>query len=318
LGAGVPGDLLKTSIPLFNSGDRDLHIRSITASCGCAGVELSRKTIPPGESGQLTISARLRNDHERVSFEIQFQDDDPTSPHALWASADTLPILRTDVHQLDFYYVAEGQTPSRTIKVSRADRSPWPFNEPIDVVAERNFVVVRPEPATLKGSQENQLQLKVTLQPGLKGGSTSDRLVLKPKNSPRSAMVPITITIVPRILVAPRHLDFGNTDDATGPPVTRYVIIKRFDGKKLESPIKSVCPPGIEVKDETPAAVPSLDVRKFRIVYHPRESVKPLGKDHAIQSYLVRTGGAVAGCCCICRPQGALCARTSAGQLCLQ
>src|SRR6516164_9384469 len=98
LGAGVPGDLLKTSIPLFNSGDRDLHIRSITASCGCAGVELSRKTIPPGESGQLTISARLRNDHERVSFEIQFQDDDPTSPHALWASADTLPILRTDVH----------------------------------------------------------------------------------------------------------------------------------------------------------------------------------------------------------------------------
>ena len=89
-------------------------------------------------------------------------------------------------------------------------------------------------------------------------------------------MVPITITIVPRILVAPRHLDFGNIDHAAGPPVTRYVIIKRFDGKKLESPIRSVCPPGIEVKDETPATVPSLDIRKFRIVYHPRESVKPL------------------------------------------
>ncbi len=48
-------DMVEKIIKFSNSGDQELKIEEVEASCGCTAVVLSSKTLAPGESGELKI-----------------------------------------------------------------------------------------------------------------------------------------------------------------------------------------------------------------------------------------------------------------------
>src|SRR3990172_2155784 len=68
-------------ITIKNTGDEDLKIQDVKASCGCTPVMLSDKTVKPGGTGQLRIEFASYNQASgRVKKEVLLVTNDPAAP----------------------------------------------------------------------------------------------------------------------------------------------------------------------------------------------------------------------------------------------
>ena len=59
--------MLKCEFKLTNISDRPLTILAVISSCGCTGVEWTRKALAPGETG--VIKAHYNNDEGPYPFD---------------------------------------------------------------------------------------------------------------------------------------------------------------------------------------------------------------------------------------------------------
>ncbi len=60
-GQARQGDTIKCSYKLYNTGSNSLLISKVSSSCGCASPNLSKNTIPVGDSSQLSIIFTTQN-----------------------------------------------------------------------------------------------------------------------------------------------------------------------------------------------------------------------------------------------------------------
>jgi hypothetical protein len=63
-----------------NSGGRELQIIAVRTSCGCTSAEVDRKTIPGGQTGQLTVSYHARPLHSQERINVVLATNDPRNP----------------------------------------------------------------------------------------------------------------------------------------------------------------------------------------------------------------------------------------------
>jgi hypothetical protein len=64
------GETRTKSICIRNAGSQVLEIKEVKLSCGCTQASISKKTIPPGDKADLTISLSGRKDKGRGSVEV--------------------------------------------------------------------------------------------------------------------------------------------------------------------------------------------------------------------------------------------------------
>ncbi|HEX9860223.1 MAG TPA: DUF1573 domain-containing protein [Nitrospirota bacterium] len=68
-----------TTIYISNTGDRDLEITNVLASCGCTAVFLSEKVIKPGDKGSLRIDFASYNFSGKVNKIVRLTTNDPAA-----------------------------------------------------------------------------------------------------------------------------------------------------------------------------------------------------------------------------------------------
>ncbi len=78
------GEVATIQLPVRNTGTKDLHIESVSTSCGCTSARVEPMTIPPEGEGTLTINydSGVHPDKGPVWRIIYITSDDPDMPEA--------------------------------------------------------------------------------------------------------------------------------------------------------------------------------------------------------------------------------------------
>lgn len=89
-----------------NTGDSPLVIDKVTTSCGCAAAMISKRTLAPGEKGDIMVHLSTRGYKGRIEKYIVIESNDPRSPEVyLTISADIetppVPQIKTNRKDLD-------------------------------------------------------------------------------------------------------------------------------------------------------------------------------------------------------------------------
>lgn len=78
------GEVARLQLPVRNIGTKDLHIESVSTSCGCTSASVEPTTIPPNSEGTLSISydSGLHPDKGPIWRIVYIASDDPQTPEA--------------------------------------------------------------------------------------------------------------------------------------------------------------------------------------------------------------------------------------------
>ncbi|MFQ6015555.1 MAG: DUF1573 domain-containing protein [Anaerolineae bacterium] len=73
------GDVVTVELAVLNKGQADLHIESVSTSCGCTTASVQPQVIPAGSQGTLTVSydSGLHPDSGSVRRFIYIASNDP-------------------------------------------------------------------------------------------------------------------------------------------------------------------------------------------------------------------------------------------------
>jgi len=78
------GEVATVQLRVRNVGEKDLHIESVSTSCGCTSAKVEPMTIPPDGEATLTINynSGLHPDKGPIFRIIYITSDDPEMPEA--------------------------------------------------------------------------------------------------------------------------------------------------------------------------------------------------------------------------------------------
>jgi hypothetical protein len=274
LGQGLPGEELTATFPLMNRGNAPLSIEKVEAGCACSSLDLSRKTIPPGEEAVLKVAVHLRADAKDLSFPIRIFSNDPSAPETVvMARAEVVPPpVRTDPDTLNFAQVPAGTSPVQVLNLLKPDGTPWLTAETLKVTPEKSLVQV--DTRQVKTDSVQAAQVVVSLRPDLPLGSFADVLTIQAAGSERVFSVPIQGMVVPPLEASPTGLYFGDVVPRST-PITRSLMLRRRDGKPLTRIVKSTTPPGIRIDEEAAAETkPTKDTKRILVVLEPSAVVQ--------------------------------------------
>jgi hypothetical protein len=252
LGQGVPGEELAGSLLLKNAGGEPLHIERLEAGCGCALLDLPERTIPSGAVVTMNVAVRIKEEGQHLRFPIRIYSNDPVDPQTVCTvRAEAAPaLLRTEPGQINFGEVALGTAPVKRLKLLKPDGAPWPAKEPITAQSEYSLAHID------KGFQEGAaavqgLVLDIRPRADLPAGNFSDTLTVRPADSKRVMRIPVLGIIVPRVVLSPSGLYFGEVERDSG-ILKRRVMLRRTDGKAVNRIARSEGPPGIKLTEVKP------------------------------------------------------------------
>jgi hypothetical protein len=225
-GSRDASEVVGHTFKLKNSGTTNLVISAIRPACGCTAANLTRQTIPPGESAELSTQLTLAGRSGELHKSILIESNDPANPALQLAlvgktAADfeiqpSLLVLRKDspskpatgsvqIRATDGSAFEIGELASASGKLKlRAD--PMPSGNAYQISA--NFADEMPP-----GEHSDQ----ITISTNLKGGRTTTMGAL--------VVVPAPITVAPTKIVLEENLE------AT---VSRTIIMKSPRNEKLE------------------------------------------------------------------------------------
>ncbi len=223
-GARDASEVVEHTFTLKNSGTTDLVISAIRPACGCTAANLTRQTIPHGESAELSAKLTLAGRNGEVQKPILIESNDPANPalqlvmkgkvvneFTMTPSIMTLRQTAPDQHAAGSIILSSNGTPFRITKAEafpssiqvRADPMPDGLSYQISAVF-RKTPESDPHPALITLQTDNPR--KPTLE------------------------IPATIVLQKKILVAPERLQILNGESEA----KKYVFLKAADGTPLE------------------------------------------------------------------------------------
>lgn len=269
LGEGLPGDELAGSFLVTNAGGEALRIEKLEAGCGCAAVNLEEDVVPPGAAVQVQVTVRLK-DAGQLLFPVRIHSNDPLSPVTVYhvRAALTRPALATDPARVNFGEIPRGLVRSRRLNVLKADGTPWPRGDPLNVAPARGFIeaeLVRPSANAPKGV----VVIEVRPRADLPLGSFEDALAIRASAGGPGLSVPVQGHVRPRIVATPGNLCFGDLMSGSD-PMKRFLLIRRTDGKGVSPVLRSTGPGGITVEEmRTAGAAAATTARRLVVTLQP-------------------------------------------------
>lgn len=227
---------------IHNPFDQPMHLRSISASCGCTTPIIETEWIKPGETG--SVLARFNtgtfNGDRKATLNLSIDQ-----PRGLQVQLNVKGYIRTDIvinpGELNFGAVPEGESKQIDANVEYAGRNDWKIT---DITSNDEFIDAQFEEISRK---PGRITYKITarLAPGASTGTQATQLVLH-TNDARLKSVPLVCSaqIQAPLTVNPDNLALGET--RRGLPFQQRLLVK---GTKPFR-IVEVTAPNMEVRFE--------------------------------------------------------------------
>ncbi len=267
LGDGRIGEVLDGVIPVRNAGGKPLVFR-IDASCACAYVEPAFGTIEPGETTEIHVGVRLRNQGQEENVLVRIYTNDETLPvgqHLLTARCPAIVVLKPS--GLDFGEVPEGETRSLALHVCDGTGRPLGPSSNCQVVSSHQAVRVT------RQTDHEHLKFLVTLQDDAPRGVLHAMLRVLLQDKEFETTIPVIASITGLVTVAPSSL-FLYRDPRSATYSDMLFIVRKTTGEPVGEVVSLETSPWLSVESlDGPASRRS----RFRVRVVPMASVQPAG-----------------------------------------
>ena len=209
---------------LENIYEEDVHVKSLSSSCGCSTPEINRKSLKTWEKAEILVKLDTRGFLGRKDATIDVAFD---QPFAAEVQLHVHAYIRSDIvvqpGAVLFGSVSQGAGTKQTVKVSYAGRDNWRIarvecaNPSIEAIAVE----------TKRGAGRVGYDLMVRLNPDAPPGYIRDQLVLVTNDyEARAARVPVSVEglVVAGLSVRPSPLLMSVAE--VGRPVTRNLVVQ--------------------------------------------------------------------------------------------
>jgi hypothetical protein len=209
---------------LENSGTSDLVITAIRPACGCTAANLTRQTVPPGESAELTTRLTLAGRPGDLHKTILVESNDPVNPALQLALAGKAAVeFEVLPPVLTLRQSAANQPPAGAVRINSPEK---PFRI-TKVIASDPAINVRADPMP----DGNSYQLSAAFKKSPPENPQPSQITVETDN-PRTPTlsIPTTTILFKKILVAPERiiLEPGKENSK------KQIILKSADGTPLE------------------------------------------------------------------------------------
>lgn len=233
-GVVARGSDAKYRLEITNKYKEDVHISSITTSCGCTAVRPSKETLVSREKAYIEITMDTRKFTHEKNSSVTVVFDKP-----LYATV-RIPIkayIRTDVvlspGGAEFGGISRGTDSERKISIAYAGRQNWTIR---DVVNKSEHLTARLE-ETSRGNNRVNYDLYVTVKGSAPLGDLREQITLITDDQ-GNPQIPVLVEarVESDYTVNPNLVDFGTV--SAGARVTKNVVIR---GKKPFTVAKIEC-----------------------------------------------------------------------------
>ncbi len=207
---------------LTNLYEEDVHISSVSSTCGCTSPRIEKKDLKTHEI--TAIVAKINTDRfqgqKGATLTVTFD-----KPYFAQVQLQTRVYIRSDVvfspGSVEVGAVSEGQGADRTVTVAHAGRSDWKI---LDVTSTNPHLSASVEEVGRVGGR-NRYQISVHLDENAPAGYLHEHLVLKTNDYNRK-QVPLLVQgrVEPAIVVSPSTLFMGNVE--SGQTITKNIVLR--------------------------------------------------------------------------------------------
>lgn len=207
---------------LTNLYEEDVHISSVSSSCGCTSPRIEKKDLKTHET--TAIVAKINTDRflgqKGATLTVTFD-----KPYFAQVQLQTRVYIRSDVvfqpGSVEVGAVSEGQAIDREVTVAHAGRSDWQI---LDVTTTNPHLTATAEEIGRSGGN-TRYRISVHLDEKAPVGYLHEHLVLKTNDQNRT-QVPLLVQgrVEPSIVVSPSTLFMGNVEP--GQTVTKNIVLR--------------------------------------------------------------------------------------------
>ena len=169
----------KTEIAVKNTGNRDLRILDVKASCGCTVAVISDRLIKPGSEGRLRIEFASYNFTGKIAKDVVLVTDDPASPNKVIRihgviKADKSGFGRLEPGLLDLGVVAPYETRYFVVNLYNSGNADLPVTG-AELPKGSFFDSALPDRVAAKGS----VPVRIGYRPQVQSGPINDEAVFR-------------------------------------------------------------------------------------------------------------------------------------------
>ena len=207
---------------LTNLYEEDVHISSVTSSCGCTSPRIEKQDLKTYES--TAIVAKINTDRflgqKGATLTVTF-----TKPYYAQVQLQTRVYIRSDVvfnpGSVEVGAISEGQEVEQSVTVAYAGRSDWQI---LDVTSTSPHLSASAEEIS-RGAGNTRYRISVHLDEKAPIGYLREHLVVKTNDRNRREF-PLLVQgrIEPAIVVSPSSLFMGNVE--AGQTVTKNIVLR--------------------------------------------------------------------------------------------
>jgi hypothetical protein len=225
---------------LKNTGDSDLIITSVRAACGCTATSLSKQSIPPGESADISTKLNLSGRTGTLRKTIRIESNDPATPALeLALKGQTADDFDIQPPTLILRKSSPTQPASGFVRIQANNRSAFDISE---TVSATGTLKLRADPMP----DENAFQLSATSAEGLPPGQHADTVTVTTSlKGGKTLSLPALVIVPAPISVAPSKIVLEENPET---PVSRMIVLKAPTSEKLEISRVDTPDPGITTK----------------------------------------------------------------------
>lgn len=223
-GAVARGAKVEHRFIIENSFEEDVHIQSVSSSCGCSTPQVNRKLLKTWEKAEVLVTVDTRGFLGRKDATITVIFDQPFRAEV---QLHVHTYIRSDVvvqpGAVLLGSVAQAAGAKQTLSVTYAGRDDWQIARV--ECANPNIEAKAVETSRTAGNVA--YSLSVQLKPGTPPGYIRDQLVLVTNDyDARAARVPVAVEglVMAALSVRPSPLMMGAAE--VGQPVTRNIVVQ--------------------------------------------------------------------------------------------
>jgi hypothetical protein len=232
-GTRDPSESIDHTFLLENTGTSDLIISAIRPACGCTAANMTRQTIPPGESAELSTRLNLVGRTGDLHKSILIESNDPANP--------ALQLTLVGKTAADFeiqpsVLVLRKDSPSKhatgSVQIRATDGSAFEISE---LLSANGKIKLRADPMP----SGNAYQISASFDEEMPAGEHSDQVTISTNlKGGRLSKISTLVIVSSPVTVAPTKIALDQNPDK---PVSRTLILKSnrneiFEVIKIELP----------------------------------------------------------------------------------
>lgn len=235
-GSRDASEVVGHTFKLKNSGTTNLVISAIRPACGCTAANLTRQTIPPGESAELSTRLTLAGRSGELHKTILVESNDPANPAIkLVLVGKTTEDFEIAPAVLTLRQSSLGQSPTRTVHIKSKEK-PFRISQ---VIASDPSIHIRADPMP----DGSSYQISATFEKTPSENPLPSQIIVHTDNSRMPPLIIPTKTILfKKILFAPDMILLKAGEEN----LKKQIILKSADGSPLE--IVDIMKPDPQIK----------------------------------------------------------------------